>query len=124
MTGRPRPPFSRDLTLPLSNSCLHDFMPVCRIAWSHGSRSSSVRGWPLDILFTFTSGCRESPSMNGTPRSLLSSSPTVDLPLIVSPGKSPCNAHQLAGPWTSAIGSMSWPAALTMTTIMSGFWAS
>ena len=54
--GRPMPPSSVDVTLSFSNSSLHFWIPVRRIAWSHGKRSSSVRGWPADILSTLDCG--------------------------------------------------------------------
>jgi hypothetical protein len=82
----PIPPSSTDFILPpcFSHSSLHTLSAVDLIKASHGSRSSSVSGIPLDILSIFDCGWRESPSINGIERDSATSLPMVDLPLIVS----------------------------------------
>jgi hypothetical protein len=82
----PIPPSSTDFILPscFSHSSLHTLSAVDLIKASHGSRSSSVSGIPLDILSMFDCGWRESPSINGIERDSATSLPMVDLPLMVS----------------------------------------
>ena len=82
----PIPPSATDFILPsyFSHSSLQTRSAVERIKASQGSRSSSVRGIPADILSMLDWGCRESPSMNGIERELATSLPIVDLPLVVS----------------------------------------
>jgi hypothetical protein len=82
----PIPPSSTDFILPpcFSHSSLHTLSAVDLIKASHGSRSSSVSGIPLDILSILDCGWRESPSINGMERDSATSLPMVDLPLIVS----------------------------------------
>jgi len=82
----PIPPSSTDFILPpcFSHSSLHTLSAVDLIKASHGSRSSSVSGIPLDILSILDCGWRESPSINGIERDTATSLPMVDLPLTIS----------------------------------------
>src|ERR1700722_16660582 len=52
---------------------------------SQGQRSASVSGMPCRIFSTLAGGCSRSPSMNGQPSFLASSSATVVLPLPDTP---------------------------------------
>src|SRR3984957_3575045 len=52
---------------------------------SQGPRSASVSGVPCRIFSTLAGGCSRSPSMNGQPSCLASSSATVVLPLPETP---------------------------------------
>lgn len=65
--ARPIPPSAIDFILPLlfSHSSLHTRSAVDRMRASQGSRSSSVKGIPLDILSMLDWGWSESPSMKG-----------------------------------------------------------
>src|SRR6185436_4073378 len=69
-------------TMPLSSGASWIAAPI---ASSHGQRSSSVNGFPVDIFSTFERGWNSSASRNGTPRRAASASPTVDLPLPETP---------------------------------------
>ena len=82
----PIPPSATDFILPpcFSHSSLHTRSAVDLIKASHGSRSSSVSGMPLDILSILDWGWRESPSINGIDRDSATSLPIVDLPLMIS----------------------------------------
>jgi len=82
----PIPPSATDFILPpcFSHSSLHTRSAVDLIKASHGSRSSSVSGIPLDILSILDWGWRESPSINGIERDSATSLPMVDLPLMIS----------------------------------------
>jgi hypothetical protein len=82
----PIPPSATDFIFPscFSHSSLHTRSAVDRIKASHGSRSSSVSGIPLDILSILDWGCSESPSINGIDKDSATSFPMVDLPLMIS----------------------------------------